>query len=42
MRAGAPDEALAEAVRGGLWRKAPRHHMEEAGLVLLPMRGLGG
>ena len=42
MRAGAADEALAEAVRGGLWRKAPRHHMEEGGLVLLPMRGLGG
>jgi cyclic pyranopterin phosphate synthase len=43
-RAGAGDEALAEAVRGALARKAPRHHMEEAGagLVLLPMRGIGG
>jgi cyclic pyranopterin phosphate synthase len=42
LRAGTPDQALAEAVRAGLWRKAPRHHMEEAGLVLLSMRGLGG
>jgi cyclic pyranopterin phosphate synthase len=42
MRGGAPDQALAEAVHGGLWRKAPRHQMNEAGLVLLPMRGLGG
>jgi cyclic pyranopterin phosphate synthase len=44
MRAGEPDEALAEAVAGALGRKAPRHHMEEArsGLVLLAMRGIGG
>jgi GTP 3',8-cyclase len=42
MRAGADDAALADAVRGALFRKAPRHHMEEPGLVLLPMRGLGG
>jgi GTP 3',8-cyclase len=44
MRAGASDEELAEAVRGGLGRKAPRHHMDDAGggLVLLPMRGIGG
>jgi cyclic pyranopterin phosphate synthase len=44
MRAGAPDEAIADAVRGGLGRKAPRHHMDDAGggLVLLPMRGIGG
>jgi cyclic pyranopterin phosphate synthase len=44
MRGGASDEALADAVRGGLGRKAPRHHMEETGggLVLLAMRGIGG
>jgi cyclic pyranopterin phosphate synthase len=44
MRGGAPDGALAEAVRGALFRKAPRHHMdgEGGGLVLLPMRGIGG
>jgi cyclic pyranopterin phosphate synthase len=42
MRAGADDAALADAVRGALFRKAPRHHMEEPGLVLLPMRGVGG
>jgi cyclic pyranopterin phosphate synthase len=42
MRAGADDGALADAVRGALFRKAPRHHMEEPGLVLLPMRGVGG
>jgi cyclic pyranopterin phosphate synthase len=44
MRAGATDEAIADAVRGGLGRKAPRHHMDDAGggLVLLPMRGIGG
>jgi cyclic pyranopterin phosphate synthase len=44
MRAGESDDAIADAVRGGLGRKAPRHHMEEAagGLVLLPMRGIGG
>jgi cyclic pyranopterin phosphate synthase len=43
-RAGAEDAILEEAVRGALGRKAPRHHMEEAGarLVLLPMRGIGG
>jgi cyclic pyranopterin phosphate synthase len=42
MRAGASDAALAGAVRGALAHKAPRHHMEEPGLVLLPMRGVGG
>ncbi len=44
MRGGAPDAALALAVRGALLRKAPRHRMDEAGsgLVLLPMRGIGG
>ncbi|WP_242334344.1 MULTISPECIES: GTP 3',8-cyclase MoaA [Anaeromyxobacter] len=44
MRAGDGDEALADAVAGALGRKAPRHHMEEAGagLVLLAMRGIGG
>jgi len=31
-------------VHGALLRKAPRHRMDEAGdgLVLLPMRGIGG
>jgi cyclic pyranopterin phosphate synthase len=42
MRAGEADEALAAAVRGALARKGPRHHMTEPGLVLLPMRGIGG
>jgi cyclic pyranopterin phosphate synthase len=44
MREGAPDGALAQAVRGALLRKAPRHRMDDAGggLVLLPMRGIGG
>jgi cyclic pyranopterin phosphate synthase len=44
MRGGADDAALVEAIRGALSRKAPRHHMDEAdgGLVLLPMRGIGG
>jgi cyclic pyranopterin phosphate synthase len=44
MREGAPDGALALAVRGALLRKAPRHRMDDAGggLVLLPMRGIGG
>jgi GTP 3',8-cyclase len=44
LRAGADDDAVVAAVRGALARKAPRHHMEEAGagLVLLPMRGIGG
>ncbi|HTN53386.1 MAG TPA: GTP 3',8-cyclase MoaA [Anaeromyxobacter sp.] len=41
-RAGADDGELAAAVRGALARKAPRHHMEEGALVLLPMRGIGG
>jgi cyclic pyranopterin phosphate synthase len=43
-RDGATDAALADAVRGALLRKAPRHRMDdaEAGLVLLPMRGVGG
>ena len=44
MRAGADDAVLVEAIRGALGRKAPRHHMDEAGagLVLLAMRGIGG
>lgn len=44
MRAGEGDEALADAVRGGLGRKEPRHHMDDqgGGLVLLAMRGIGG
>jgi len=42
MRAGAGDAALIEAVRAELSHKAPRHRMTEPGLVLLPMRGLGG
>jgi len=42
MRAGAGDDALVEAVRAELSHKAPRHRMTEPGLVLLPMRGLGG
>ena len=42
MRAGAGDAALVEAVRAELSHKAPRHRMTEPGLVLLPMRGLGG
>ncbi len=44
MRAGAEDAVLVEAIRGALGRKAPRHHMDavDGGLVLLPMRGIGG
>ncbi len=43
LRAGAPDRALADAVRAALSRKAPRHHMDDGGgLVLLAMRGIGG
>jgi cyclic pyranopterin phosphate synthase len=44
MREGALDGDLARAVRGALLRKAPRHRMDDAGggLVLLPMRGIGG
>ncbi len=44
IRAGAPDSELEARIRGALARKAPRHHMEEAGarLVLFPMRGIGG
>ncbi len=44
LRTGADDAALARAVRASLAHKAPRHRMEEAaqGLVLLPMRGIGG
>ena len=45
LRAGAGDEALELAIRGALARKAPRHHMEEAGaglVQLLPMMGIGG
>jgi cyclic pyranopterin phosphate synthase len=42
LRAGASDAELEACVRGALARKAPRHRMDEAGLVLLPMRGIGG
>jgi cyclic pyranopterin phosphate synthase len=44
MRAGADDAVLVDAIRGALGRKAPRHQMDAAGggLVLLPMRGIGG
>ncbi len=44
MRGGAEDGVLVEAIRGALARKAPRHRMDAAGqgLVLLPMRGIGG
>ena len=44
LRGGADDAALEDAIRGALGRKAPRHRMEDAagGLVLLPMRGIGG
>jgi len=44
IRAGAGDQALADAVRGALGRKELRHHMDEAGarLVTLPMMGIGG
>jgi cyclic pyranopterin phosphate synthase len=44
IRAGASDDELGDAVRGALGRKAPRHHMDEAGarLVTLPMMGIGG
>ena len=42
LRQGADDEAIADAVRGALLAKRDRHHMEEPGLVLLSMRGLGG
>jgi GTP 3',8-cyclase len=43
-RSGADDAAIAVAVRGALSRKAPRHRMDDpgSGLVLLPMRGIGG
>ncbi len=44
MREGAADGALVRVVHGALLRKAPRHRMDGAGggLVLLPMRGIGG
>lgn len=44
LRAGASDEELEEVVRGALRAKGPRHHMDQAGagLVLLPMMGIGG
>ncbi len=44
LRTGADDATVERAVRGALQQKAPRHRMEEAtaGLVLLPMRGVGG
>ncbi len=44
IRAGASEVDLTGAVEGALGRKAPRHHMDEAGarLVTLPMMGIGG
>jgi hypothetical protein len=36
LRAGAGDEAVEAAVRGALFRKAPRHRMDEAGAVSSP------
>jgi cyclic pyranopterin phosphate synthase len=44
LRAGASDGELEARVRGALAAKAPRHRMDEpgAGLVLFPMRGIGG
>jgi cyclic pyranopterin phosphate synthase len=44
VRAGGDDAELERAVHAALAAKAPRHHMEEVGpgLVLLPMRGIGG
>jgi len=42
LRQGASDEAIAAAVRGALGAKRPRHRMEEPGIVLLGMRGVGG
>jgi len=44
LRAGAGEDALADAVRGALGRKDARHHMDEQGarLVTLPMMGIGG
>ena len=44
VRSGAADAEIDARVRRALGAKAPRHHMEETsrGLVLLPMRGVGG
>jgi cyclic pyranopterin phosphate synthase len=44
LRSGAPDAEIEVRVRRALGAKGPRHHMEETarGLVLLPMRGVGG
>jgi cyclic pyranopterin phosphate synthase len=44
LRGGATDGELEAAVRAALDRKDDRHHMdaEGAGLVLLPMMGIGG
>jgi cyclic pyranopterin phosphate synthase len=45
LREGASDEAIEQEIRRALGRKAPRHHMEEAGaglVQLLPMMGIGG
>ena len=44
LRRGADDAELEVAIRGALARKAPRHRMDDTGggLVLLPMRGIGG
>jgi cyclic pyranopterin phosphate synthase len=44
LRSGAPAAEVEGRIRAALAAKAPRHHMERAGhgLVLLPMRGIGG
>ncbi len=42
LRAGASDAVLEERIRTALARKGARHHMEEAGLVLLSMMRIGG
>jgi GTP 3',8-cyclase len=44
LRTGSPPAEVEARVRGALAAKSPRHHMERAGhgLVLLPMRGIGG
>jgi len=42
LRSGAPEVEIEARIRGALAAKAPRHHMEDDGIVLLPMRGIGG
>jgi cyclic pyranopterin phosphate synthase len=42
LRDGAPASEIEARVRAALAAKAPRHHMEDEGIVLLPMRGIGG